>query len=177
MGLIHVHGCVHTEVHVHHLQSQMGSNPKHALAHGAECRKSCALCAGARGVAEGYHIPLTDMRQFSVQNFAHGRRLQQQGGHHPDDGGARGGTGRGPAAWKRGRGRGGVGRGAGRDGPEKSPHSCPAQCQRLRREHLSSHGSHEVGQLNFFWALHTPKFVPNPIRLRSPHTLHHSSLC
>ncbi len=31
----------------------MGSNPKHVLVHGAECRKSCALCAGTRGVAWG----------------------------------------------------------------------------------------------------------------------------
>ena len=34
---------------------QMGSNPKHALAYGVECRKSCAWCAGARGVAEWSH--------------------------------------------------------------------------------------------------------------------------
>ncbi len=40
MGLIHVHGCIHTEVYICTTIITDGSNPKDVLAHGMECRKA-----------------------------------------------------------------------------------------------------------------------------------------
>ncbi len=51
-------GCVHTDapailLHCVPPPSQVGSNPKRALAHDVQCCKSCASCAGAGGVNRG----------------------------------------------------------------------------------------------------------------------------
>ncbi len=52
MGLTQAKWDFHTDATAesHHDRACVGSNPNYALLHSASCHKSCALCAGARGV-------------------------------------------------------------------------------------------------------------------------------